>query len=100
MFSEVSVIHREDVHGGLHAWQGHAWQGGCMAWGHAWKVGMHGRGCMQQRRPLKRAERILLESILVYNNTINPDTVVVCHVLNLSDVSPLKINCLNGYKDA
>ena len=37
---------------GGHAWWGCAWQGACMvggcAWqgGHAWQGGMHGRGCV------------------------------------------------------
>ena len=50
------------IQGGVHG-GGHAWQGVC-GWGD-----MHGRGpcvaggraCMQERRPLKQAVRILLE---------------------------------------
>ena len=89
MFSQVCVknsVYREwDVHdrgGGLHG-RG----GACMVGGHAWwgcvTGGMHGRGCVwwggcawqgacvaggcvwQERRPLQRMVRILLECILV-----------------------------------
>ena len=55
------------MHGeGEHAWQrghvGHAWNEG----GYAWQGGVYGKGgCMQRRRPLKRAVLILLECILV-----------------------------------
>ena len=39
---------------GGHVVGGHAWQGECMARGHVW----------QEKRPLQRAVRILLECIL------------------------------------
>ena len=52
-----------DMHG-----RGHLWQERCV-----WQGGMHGKGdmcgrgvCVQEKRPLKRAIRILLECILVY----------------------------------
>ena len=67
--------------GVMHGKWGHAWQGACVLGGHAWWVGVHGRGaCMaggvcgvgvhvwQEIRPLKRTVRILLECILVLNN--------------------------------
>ena len=78
------------MHGGAggHAWQGgvwhgvrmaggHAWWGMCMAGGmhgrgHAWQGAMHGGGHVwlgghvwQERWPLQREVRILLECILV-----------------------------------
>ena len=77
-------MHGRDIHGGGHPWQRgmhdssrHAWQGR--------EEGIHGRGmcgrggmaegtCMegghvwQERRPLQRTVRILLECILVYHN--------------------------------
>ena len=34
--------------------------------GHVWRRGVHGISCVQERRPLKRAVRILLECILVW----------------------------------
>ena len=53
MFSQLSVshsVHRGYVHGGGRVWQG----------------GMHGRGCAwQERWPLLRTVRILLEYFLV-----------------------------------
>ena len=67
--------------GGVCVAGGHMWQG-CACWGgeHAWQVacmagGMHGRGhgwqwgkaAWQERWPLQRAVRILLECILVYH---------------------------------
>ena len=48
--------------GGVHGEGGHTWQrgacmaGGCTWWGSAW----------QERRPLQRTVRILLECILVF----------------------------------
>ena len=68
---------------GGHAWQGgHVWgMGTCMARGECVvegvrgkRGGMHGRefgggACVQERRPLKRAVRILLECILVITNS-------------------------------
>ena len=54
----VRGVHgRGGVHCRGHAWQGCALQGACMAGGCAW----------QQRRPLQRTVRILLECILVVN---------------------------------
>ena len=63
------------VKGGMYGkgW-GHEWRGGLHGGG-VWQ-GVHGKGaymaevhgkgaCMQERRPLKRAVRILLECILV-----------------------------------
>ena len=65
---------------GGHVWQGarvaggHVWQRACVVGGvhgrgHAWHGGVHGRGAYmargQERRPLQRAVRILLECILV-----------------------------------
>ena len=48
------------IHGGGMCGKGYAWQGKCMA------GGVHGRGCAwQERRPLQRTVRILLECILV-----------------------------------
>ena len=64
-------------------WWGHAWQvGACVCvWGggmhgrgecgrgHVWQGGVHGRGHVwQERRPLQRTVRILLECILVLSN--------------------------------
>ena len=74
--------------GGGRAWQGvgmHGREWACMAGGACMTGGVHGRGhlwqgirvwqrvcvvgaCVQERRPLKRALRILLECILVINN--------------------------------
>ena len=86
MSSHLSVI----LFTGGHAWQGRvwwgmhdrrglAWQGVCVvgevcvARGNMWQGGMYGRGdmcgrgvCVQEKRSLKRAVRILLECILVY----------------------------------
>ena len=82
--------------GGMYGERGHGWQGGmhgkgaCMAggmhgrgvqnkggWGHVWQGGMCGWGaCMagghawQERWPLQRTVRILLEYILVSKNKI------------------------------
>ena len=36
-------------------------RGACMVRGVHGKESMHGKGCVQERRPLKRAVRILLE---------------------------------------
>ena len=51
----------------------------CVARGHMWQAGMRGRGgvrgkgrgggAWQERRPLQRTVRILLECILVFDDT-------------------------------
>ena len=63
--------------GGMHGRgmrdRGHAWWGVCMAGdmcggGCAWQGGVWGRGrAGQERRPLQRTVRILLECILVFD---------------------------------
>ena len=66
--------------GGGHAWQGGmhwgawavavwgGWQLACMAGGCTWQGGVHGGGpAWQEKWPLQRAIRILLECILVVN---------------------------------
>ena len=65
-----------DTHGkgGMCGEWEHAWQGGMCGGGGAWqKGGMHDRelggACVQERRPLKRAVRILLECIRVITNS-------------------------------
>ena len=60
------------VKGGVHGEGGHVWQRGSMhgMGGHAWRRGacmVKGRHAWQERRPLQRAVRILLECILVFN---------------------------------
>ena len=71
IFSEARVSH--SVHGRVHG-GGCAWQGACVAGGMCGACmvgvcmagGMPDRGgCIQERRPLKRAVRILLECILM-----------------------------------
>ena len=75
-------MHGEGVHGegGVHGKQGACvmrgctWQGGmcgrgCACWGACMAGGVRGRGaCMQERQPLKRVVRIILECILVYSS--------------------------------
>ena len=62
----TGYVWQRGVHSRGHVWWGYAWQGACTAggmcgeghawqWGHAW----------QERRPLQRTVRILLECILV-----------------------------------
>ena len=59
MFLHLSVICSQEGVRGKGGW-GHVWQGVCVA------EEVHGKGaCVQERRPLKRAVRILLECILV-----------------------------------
>ena len=56
----VGGMHGRGVHSrGMRGWgRGHAWQGACMGGGHV----------KQERRPLQRTVRILLECILVIHN--------------------------------
>ena len=68
-----------DMHGrGVYVALGYVWWGGICGGGicgrgHAWQGSVHGRGCVlggcacrrQERRPLKRTVRILLECIFV-----------------------------------
>ena len=72
MFLHLSVCH--SVHRGRHAWGGgvrgggHAWQRGAPDRGHACgEGGGGGRSAWQERRPLQRVVRILVECILVSN---------------------------------
>ena len=70
------------MHGSGHAWEegicggGHACQGVCMGGGHEWwgacMVGsVHGRGhAWQERQPLQWTVHILLECILVNENSL------------------------------
>ena len=56
------------LYGMGHVWQGRCvWQGAICGKGACMAGGTCGRGvCVQEKRPLKRAVRILLECILVY----------------------------------
>ena len=65
--------------------------GGCMAegmcggWGHVWGEvdvwrGVVGRGCVQERLPLKRAVRILLECILILQYVSVTFALVIIHM--------------------
>ena len=73
MFSQACVKNSVHKRGGGHAWQEVCVVGGaCMAGGMPGKGGMHDRGCVwrgghvwQERQPLQRTVRILLECILV-----------------------------------
>ena len=92
---------------GGHAWQGHAWQGdvcgkgahmaGGHAWqGHAWQGDVCGKGtcggggtCVQERWPLKRAVRILLECILVF-------IFILCTSDRPVGVTPVLYHCIKS----
>ena len=71
IFSEACDSH--SVHG-RHAWQGDMHgrgtcvAGTCVAGGHAWQEGEE--VCVHERRSIKQAVRILLESILVFDKLV------------------------------
>ena len=72
MFLRLSVSHSVHGRGGRAGQRGRAWQGVCMAGGHAWQGGMHGRGVHNgggESMVNERAVRILLECILVLTDT-------------------------------
>ena len=57
-WGHVCVCGGEGMHGRGECGRGHVWQGGVHGRGHVW----------QERRPLQRTVRILLECILVLSN--------------------------------
>ena len=72
-------MHDRGMHGRGHAWQGRV----CMAGGHAW----------QERQPLQRTVRILLECILlyIYFNSVPPSQ---CEALSICFPSDLVLRVL------
>ena len=105
MFLHLSVWY--SVHRGRHAWGGRAWLGACVAEGCAWQgacmYGGKGRGhrsAWQERRPLQRVVRILLECILVSNRVFrsfhkNDRSDIYANVVHMDQCFNIKL-CYNS----